>query len=99
MIEASETTLSQIIEAQKVCLVDFTATWCGPCNTMKPVLAAFEKNTGTPVVQVDVNKNPGVTQTHGVRSVPTLVLFRNGNEVRRLVGAQKLQGLMQFVGG
>lgn len=99
MLKATDGTIGNIIEAQPRCLVDFTATWCGPCNTMKPALRTMEQTTGLMVVEADLASCPTAAQSFGVRSVPTLILFEQGQEVRRIVGAQRLQELMSFVGG
>ncbi|MCG8468007.1 MAG: thioredoxin TrxC [Gemmatimonadetes bacterium] len=70
-------------------LVDFYADWCGPCKIMAPVLddVARERKGEIVVVKVDTDANPVASQKHGIRSIPTLVLFRDGEEAGRAVGA------------
>ena len=76
--------------APGITLIDFTAKWCGPCKQMEPVLAALEREyTGrVRIVAVDVDDDPALAQQFDVRSMPTLVLVRDGNEVGRVVGTR-----------
>lgn len=74
---------SEVLRAATPVLVDFYADWCGPCQTQTPILESLAANQGNrvKVVKVDVDKNPGLAQQFGVRSIPTLVLFQQGNAV------------------
>ncbi len=81
---------SEVIEgsgAQPV-LVDFWAAWCGPCKMVAPVLEQInnEQDGKLKVVKVDVDDNQGVAQQFGIMSIPTMVLFKGGQEVKRIVG-------------
>jgi thioredoxin 1 len=71
-------------------MIDFTAKWCGPCKQMEPVLHALAKEYAGHVelVAVDVDEDPIAAQQYGVRSMPTLVLVRDGREVGRVIGAR-----------
>jgi thioredoxin 1 len=71
-------------------LVDFWATWCGPCRQMHPVLEALHAEGDIEVVQVDVDAHPELAARFAVRSIPTLVLLRDGQEAKRLIGARPL---------
>jgi thioredoxin 1 len=71
-------------------VLDFTAAWCGPCKTLKPVLAALATEYGkhVEIVEIDTEEDPVAAQRYNVRAMPTIVLERDGVEVGRVVGAR-----------
>ncbi|MEV7201622.1 thioredoxin family protein [Streptomyces griseoluteus] len=78
-------------------LVQFTADWCGPCRQLAPVLKdiAFTEGDRLKVVQLDVDRNPGTTVAYQVLSTPTLLVFRDGEPVRSMVGARSGRKLLE----
>ena len=78
-------------------LVDFWAQWCGPCRMVAPVLEEISKEkAGTlTVAKVDVDANPGTARDFQVVSIPTLILFKNGRPVKRIVGAKSKPALLR----
>ncbi len=79
---------AEIINMEKPVLVDFFATWCGPCKTQSPILSEVKKRVGDSVsiIKIDVDKSPSTAASYQVQSVPTLVLFKAGKVVWRQSG-------------
>ncbi len=79
----------EVLQASEPVLVDFHAVWCGPCKAMAPALdqIAQEMHGKVKVVKVDVDENPGITSTYGIRAMPTLILFKDGKVAAQHTGA------------
>jgi len=82
----------EIIKSEIPTLVDFYATWCGPCKTMHPILDQLKSDMGSKIriLKIDVDKNQTVADQFKVRGVPTFVLFKNGEVLWRESGAMEL---------
>lgn len=92
-------TFNDIIKKQKLVLVDFSATWCGPCQTLAPILKELKDHygDGLAIVKIDVDKNNGLASSYRVQGVPTMILFRDGQQVWRQSGVLMLPQLIQTV--
>lgn len=78
-------------EAKKPVLVDFFATWCGPCKMLSPILENVKDEVGEDVLmyKFDIDEDVDIAKNYGIMSVPTMIIFKNGEEVERLVGLRQ----------
>lgn len=90
---------NDIINSDQLTLVDFFATWCGPCKMMHPVLEQLKDELGESIriIKIDVDKNNNLAMNYRVQSVPTLMLFRKGEMLWRQSGALRLNDLKALV--
>jgi len=91
--------LASVVAAHDVVLVDFYADWCGPCKMLEPTVESIAANTGGVVAKVDIDRNQSLAGEYGVRSVPTMLLFVDGEPAERLVGVRPEPELVELVEG
>jgi thioredoxin 1 len=90
---------NEMINDEQLTLVDFFATWCGPCNMMHPILEQLKEKMGDDIriLKVDVDKNEALSMQYRIQSVPTLMLFKKREMLWRQSGAMSLNDLMQKI--
>ena len=90
---------NEMINGEQLTLVDFFATWCGPCKMMHPILEQLKEKMGDDIriLKVDVDKNEALSMQYRIQSVPTLMLFKKGEMVWRQSGAMSLNDLIQKI--
>jgi thioredoxin 1 len=81
---------SEVLQSDKPVLVDFWATWCGPCRQIAPMIdeIATDNSDAVKVGKVNIDEHPRSAQKYGVTSIPTLIIFKNGEVVQKFVGIQ-----------
>ena len=94
----AETFEEQVIKSTKPVLVDFYAVWCGPCQMLAPVIEELENSRDDFLaVKIDVDQEPALAQRFSITAVPTLLLFRNGENVKRVSCFLSKEALEQFI--
>jgi len=98
-MSAQPKTFNELISGDQPVLVDFFATWCGPCQMMQPILQETSRQLGDKIkiVKVDVDKNPLAASKYQVRGVPTLILFQNGQTIWRQSGVVPAHQLVKVI--
>jgi thioredoxin 1 len=101
MATTEKQSFGEIIKGKKPVLVDFSAEWCGPCKMMPPILKEVKDRLGESVtiLKIDIDRNPAVASAYGIQSVPTLMVFREGEVKFRQSGVMQANQLKNVLEG
>ena len=90
---------ADVLKSDRPVLVDFWAPWCAPCRMLAPTVEAVAEKyaTNATVVKLNVDDNPQVSQRFGIKGIPTLILFKNGKEEERVVGATSKEAISRMI--
>ena len=99
LITVTKQNFDEIINNEKPVLLDFYADWCGPCRMVAPIVHEIaEENDNVVVAKINVDDEPELAQKFGVMSIPTLVVMKNGEEVKRATGARAKPQILAMLG-
>ena len=90
---------ASVLDSETPVLVDFWAEWCVPCHMVSPVVDEIgqDKGEALKVVKLNIDENPNATRTYGVMSIPSLILFKDGQEVARVIGAKPKDAILRDI--
>ena len=98
MTEVSELNYDEFVTTDNVVVLKYYGTWCGPCKMLSPVLdKVSEEHPGVNFGNIDVDKNNGLASKHNVRSIPTVLVLKNGEVVDKILGAQPKQTISDTI--
>ena len=92
-------TFQKIVNSDKPVLIDFFATWCGPCQSLAPILKEVKDSLGerVSIIKIDVDKNQEIASSYQVRGVPTMMLFQNGKQLWRQSGVLSKEQIVRVI--
>lgn len=99
IVQFNENSFKEALGSNKKVLVDFFATWCGPCKMLAPILEEIRQEVGEDVIigKVDVDDNFDLARSYGIMSVPSLIVFSNGEEKSRTIGLKPKKAILEML--
>ncbi len=99
IVNVTDQNFNEVVQKGDVVLVDFWAPWCGPCRILGPILEDIDSEIGDKltIAKLNVDENPVTAGNHHIMGIPTMKLFKNGNEVQTIVGVQPKEMLQQLI--
>lgn len=99
VVEINDSDFEQeVINSDKTVIVDFYATWCGPCKMMAPIMENIaEENENVKVIKVDIDKNQSIAMKYNVMSIPTIIVFKNGEPTKTFIGVKDKQDIIDVL--
>ena len=95
-VELINENFDELINEEKV-LVDFYADWCGPCRMLSPIIDEVSTEQNIKVVKVNVDNHEDIAKKYGIMSIPTIILFKNGEEKNKNIGLLSKEDLLEFI--
>lgn len=97
-LEITDSNFEELAAQGKPIVLDFWATWCGPCRMIAPIVEQIaEENEDIKVCKVDVDDQPELTSSFGIQSIPTLIVFKNGEIANKAVGARSKEAILEML--
>lgn len=99
VLEVTDSSIKEVLNTDKIVLIDFYAEWCGPCRMYGPILEEFsDANADIIVGKVNVDENNEISAFYGIRSIPTTLVFKNGEVVNKVSGVVQKDKLAELTG-